>query len=71
MGNISSHQSGISHQELKAAIPESLLTKNIHLHWIDRSRSGDELYTLTAKIEIDGQIVLLRSKTTDKQIIDN
>jgi len=32
-------------------------------------RGGE--YTLTAKIEIDGQILLLRSKTGDKSLIDN
>ncbi|HER10091.1 MAG TPA: hypothetical protein ENO20_14395 [Bacteroides sp.] len=71
MAIISSHQAGITHQELKEAIPESLLSRNIHLHWIDKSRSGNGVYTLTAKIEIDGQILLLSSKTDDKALIDN
>ena len=70
MAPISSHQSGITHQELQEAIPESLLTKNVHLHWIDKSPSGSGLYTLTAKIEIDGQLLLLRSKTNDALLID-
>lgn len=70
MAPISSHQSGITHQELKEAIPESLLSKSVHLHWIDKSSSGGGLYTLTAKIEIDGQMLLLRSKTNDKLLID-
>lgn len=71
MAYISSHQAGISNQELKAAIPETLLSRNIHLHWIDRSPAGDGVYTLTAKIEIDGEMLLLRSKTTDHSLIDD
>jgi hypothetical protein len=71
MAIISSQQPGITNQELKEAIPESLLSKNIHLHWIDKTASGDGLYTLTAKIEIEGQILLLRSKTGDQSLIDN
>jgi len=71
MAIISSHQPGITNQELKEAIPESLLSKNIHLHWIDKSRSVNGEYTLTAKIEIDSQILLLRSKTGDTSLIEN
>ena len=71
MAIISSHQAGITNQELKEAIPESLLSKNIHLHWIDKSRSKNGIYILTAKIEIDGQILLLRSKTVDQTLIDH
>jgi hypothetical protein len=65
LARISSHQSGITHQELLEAIPESLLSKNVHLHWIDKSPSKDGLYTLTAKIEIDGQVLLLHSKSDE------
>jgi len=68
---ISSHQSGITHQELQEAIPESLLSKNVHLHWIDKSPSEKGLYTFTAKIEIDGQMLLLSSKTSDTLLIDD
>lgn len=71
MASISSHQSGITNQELQEAIPESLLSKDIHLHWIDKSRSGEDVYTLTAKIAIDGQMLLLRSKTSDTSLIDD
>ena len=71
MARISSHQPGISPQELKEAIPESLLTKNVHLCWIDKSPSGKESYTLTAKIEIEGQILLLSSKTSDMNLIED
>ncbi|MEN8227649.1 MAG: hypothetical protein ABFS38_05800 [Bacteroidota bacterium] len=69
MASISSHQSGITHQELQEAIPESLLSKNIHLHWIDKSPLGRGHYTLTAKIEIAGQMLLLRSKIDDKLLM--
>jgi len=68
---ISSHQSGITPQELQEAIPENLLSKNIHLHWIDKSPSERGLYTLTTKMEIDGQMLLLRSKTSDTLLIDD
>ena len=71
MARISSHQSGITNQELQEAIPESLLSKNIHLHWIDKSPSERGLYTLTAKIEFDGQMLLLRSKTSDTLLVGN
>ena len=70
MARISSHQSGITNQELQEAIPESLLSKNVHLHWIDKSPSGEGQYTLTAKIEIDGNMLLLRSKTSDTFLIE-
>jgi hypothetical protein len=71
LARISSHQPGITPQELKEAIPESLLTKNVHLWWIDKSPSGKESYTLTAKIEIEGQILLLSSKTSDMNLIQD
>ena len=71
MARVSSHQPGITPLELKEAIPESLLTKNVHLCWIDKSPSGQDLYTLTAKIEIEGQILLLSSKTSDMKLIDD
>ncbi|MFO7935726.1 MAG: hypothetical protein R6U78_16805 [Bacteroidales bacterium] len=71
MANISSHQqSGITREELKEAVPESLSSKNIYLHWIDKSPSGKDVYTLTAKIDIDGQTLLLRSKTSDAVLIE-
>jgi hypothetical protein len=66
---ISSHQPGITPQELKEAVPESLLMKNVHLCWIDKAPSGKDLYTLTAKIEIEGQVLLLSSKTSDMKLI--
>jgi hypothetical protein len=68
---ISSQQPGITHQELKEAIPESLLDKSIHLHWIDKSPLGNGEYTLTAKIDIDGQTLLLRSRTQDMSLIND
>ena len=56
---------------MKEAIPESLLTKNVHLCWIDKSPAGKDLYTLTAKIEIEGQILLLSCKTSDMTLIED
>lgn len=70
MPRISSHQTGISNLELQEAIPESLLNRSIHLHWIDKSPAGRGQFTLTAKIEIDGNILLISSKTTDIQMIE-
>jgi len=67
---ISSHHSGITSRELKEAIPESLLSKDVHLHWIDKSPSGNGQYTLSAKIAIDGQVLLLSSKTSDQLLIN-
>jgi hypothetical protein len=71
MSRISSHQSGITNQELQEAIPDSLLSKSVHLHWIDKSPSVGEEYILTAKIEIDGEMLLLRSRTGDRMLTDN
>jgi len=71
VARISSHQSGITHQELQEAIPDSLLSKNVHLHWIDKSPSEEGIYTLTAKIEIDGQTLLLSSKTSDTLLLND
>ena len=71
MAPISSHQSGITNQELQEAIPDSLLSKNIHLYWIDKSPLERGFYILTAKIEIAGQMLLLRSKTNDKSLVDD
>ena len=71
MAPISSHHSGITNQELQEAIPESLLSKDVHLHWIDKSPSGSGHYTLSAKIEIDGQVLLLSSKTSDRVLVND
>ncbi len=71
MGRISSQQSGITHHELQEAIPESLLLKDVHLHWIDKSPSGKDLYTLTAKIEVNGHILLLSCESTDTKLMDD
>lgn len=72
MASITSNpQSGITSAELKEAIPESLLTKDIYLHWIDKSGTEGEKYILTAKIEIDGQMLLLQSKLSDKSLIED
>jgi hypothetical protein len=68
---ISSHQSGITNLELAEAIPEGLLDRSVHLHWIDKSPAGKGRFTLTAKIEIDGQVLLLSSKTNDLTMVEN
>jgi len=70
VARISSHQPGITSQELQEAIPESLQSKDVHLHWIDKSPAGPDLFTLTAKIEINEQMLLLSSKTSNRQLID-
>ena len=71
MAPISSYQSGITNQELQEAIPDSLLSKNIHLYWIDKSPLERGFYILTTKIEIAGQMLLLRSKTNDQLLVDD
>lgn len=71
MARSSSHQSGITPEELAEALPESLLSKAVHLHWIDKSPLNKGLFTLTAKIEIDGQILLLRSVSSDTMLMDD
>lgn len=71
MARISSHQPGITPQELEEAIPDSLSSKTIHLHWIDKAPTHKGLYTLTAKIEIDGQVLLLRTVSNDAILMDD
>ena len=71
MGRISSQQSGITNLELQEAIPESLLSRSVHLHWIEKFPSGNGHYTLTAKIEVDGQILLLSSKNIQAKLIED
>jgi hypothetical protein len=65
LARTSSFQSGITSQELEEALPESLLSKSVHLHWVDKSPSHNGKFTLTAKIEISGQVLLLRSTISD------
>ncbi len=71
VASITSHQPGITSDELKEAIPEPLLTKNVHLHWIDKQPSGNGSWMLSAKIVIDGQEALLQSKTNENQLIED
>jgi hypothetical protein len=71
MANISSHHTGITVQELKEAIPLTLQSKDIHLHWIDFAPAGNAMYTLSAKLEVDAQILLLTCKTSDTSLIDD
>jgi len=71
MSHISSQQSGITRQELMEAIPVSLQSKDVHLHWIDKSPSGKGNYTLTAKIEVNGQVLLLHCETCDQRLLED
>jgi hypothetical protein len=71
MGCTSSQQSNITQEELQEAIPESLLSKNVHLHWVDKSPLGKGKYTLSAKIEINGQILLLRCESNETKLLDD
>lgn len=66
----SSLQSGITSRELEEAIPDSLLTKSVHLHWVDKSPLSGGKYTLTTKIEISGQVLLLRTTCADAMLIE-
>lgn len=71
MGHISSQQPGITQQELQEAVPVSLQSKDVHLHWIDKSPLGKDHYTLTAKIEVNGQVLLLSCKCNDTGLIND
>lgn len=55
--------------ELQEAIPESLMSKKVHLYWIDKAPAGNGLHTFTAKIEINEQVLLLSMKTSDELLI--
>ncbi|MEZ5071034.1 MAG: hypothetical protein R2751_08715 [Bacteroidales bacterium] len=70
MAQISSQQPGISSTELAEALPESLLEKSVHLYWIDHSRPDTERYTLTAKLDIDGQTLLLSCVSRDLSLLE-
>jgi len=65
-----SFQSGITPQELEEALPDCLLSKSVHLHWVDKSPSPNGKYTLTAKIEVGGQVLLLRSISNDTMLME-
>jgi len=72
MTNISSSPgSGISREELAEAIPDEFRTKQIHLHWVEKAPSGKGRYSLTAKLDINGNSLLLKSSTGDVQIIED
>jgi hypothetical protein len=71
LASVSSHQPGISGEELQEAIPETLAGKKIHLHWIDRQQAGNGSWTLSAKIEVDGQVLLLHSRTSERQLMED
>ncbi len=63
--------SGISREELMEAIPAFLQSKHIHLHWVEKTPAGKGEYVLSAKIEINGNALLLSSHTNEMQIIGN
>ena len=67
----SSALSGISQEELREAIPELLHSKRIHLHWVEKSPAANGECSLTAKLEINGNEILLKTRTGDREIIDN
>jgi hypothetical protein len=71
LASVSSHQQGISSEELKEAIPEVLASRRVHLHWIDRKAAGEDSWILSAKIEVDGQILLLHSRTQERQLMED
>ena len=71
MTRTSSHQAGITSEELQEAIPEFLVDKHIHLHWIEKTPAGKGVVQLTAKIEIDGQAILLHAKTDNTQSLED
>jgi hypothetical protein len=66
----SSFQSGITPQELAEALPDSLTSKSVHLHWVDKAPSKNGTFTLTAKIEISGQVLLLRTISSDTMLLE-
>ena len=71
MARTSSFQSGITPQELEEALPESLISKSVHLHWVDKAPSNSGKFTLTAKIEISGQVLLLRTVSNDAKLLES
>ena len=71
MATITSHQPGITSKELEEAIPEKLLSKNVHLHWVDKQRSGEGLWTLSAKIGVNDQVLLLHCKTSESILVED
>ena len=69
MARISSQQIGITSEELREAVPEHLSSKDVHLYWVDKSPNGQGRVTLTAKIEMDGQMLLLKSQSEDPLLV--
>jgi hypothetical protein len=70
MAQISSNPlSGITREELLEAVPESLQSKNIHLHWIEKNPAGKGEYVLIVKLDVNGQGILLRSRIREMQLI--
>ncbi len=71
VGFISSQQPGISHADLEAALPAFLEGKDIHLFWVDCSPQPDGVYRLTARLEINGQPLLLGSLLKEDGMLDD
>lgn len=70
MTNISaSPGSGISKEELALAIPDMLRSKRIHLYWVEKAPREDGSFTFTTKMDINGSTVLLRTRTSDCNLI--
>jgi len=69
LARISSQQQGITHEELREAVPDHLSSKDVHLYWVDKAPNGPGSVTLTAKIELDGQMLLLKSQTEDPMLL--
>ena len=70
MALTTSFLSGITPQELEEALPESLISKSVHLHWVDKAPSNKGKVTLTAKIEISGEVLLLRTISSDTMLLE-
>jgi len=67
---ITSNQTGITREELLQAVPESLLAKGIHLYWVEKSPNGMGRFVWTAKVEIGGEVLLLRSHSEEKVLAE-
>lgn len=68
MAHITSGQHGITREELREAVPDPLLSKDIHLYWVEKSPNGSGRYTWTAKVQIGGEVLLLRS-CSEEQVL--
>lgn len=69
MTRISSAQTEITREELLVAVPCHLASRDVHLFWVDKSPNGKVRISVTAKIEIDRQMLLLRDNTEDPVLV--